>query len=325
MASSIFIGARGLAPGYLSLWLCVFFIGVCYGFIIPNLTKGVAMWFDSKELGRANGLLLIGANVGAGLGLALGAPLAEKLGGWRNVMFITGALSFVFSILWAVTAKERQYTGIMAELMKQRPGPLQGLKQVLAVKDIWLICITELFFIGNVLALGGIIPTYLVSNKGMTENQAGVCVALSALTTMAGMVVGPHLSDRVGLRKIFIWPFLLISAGNIALLPILCGWPLYVLVMFNGFVGGCILPQLRSIVMELKEIGPALSGSAFGAIFTINRIGGFTIPWLMGVIMTAFTAAFGFYFISLSAVIASILVLFIRETGHRKNSANRIT
>jgi hypothetical protein len=42
LAASLLVGARGLAPEFLSLWLCIFFMGVCYGFIIPNLTKGVS-------------------------------------------------------------------------------------------------------------------------------------------------------------------------------------------------------------------------------------------------------------------------------------------
>jgi MFS family permease len=317
LAGSLLVGARGLAPGYLTLWLSIFLMGVCYGFIIPNLTKGVAMWFGPEELGRANGLLLIGVNFGAGLGLGLGAPLAAALGGWRNVMLLSGVLCILLSILWAVTARERQYSGIIAELMKKRPGPIQGLKQVFAVKDIWLVCLAELFIIGNSIAVMGILPTYLV-NKGMSENQAGVFVALSTMTSLIGMVVGPYLSDRVGLRKLFVWPFLLLSAGNIALFPNLWGLPLYAVCMFNGFVVGCGLPQMRSIVMELPEIGPVLSGSAFGAIFTFNRIGGFVIPWLMGVVMTGFTASLGLYFIALAALIPVFLVLFLRETGSRK-------
>lgn len=316
--ASIFTGLRGVATGYLSLWLCVFLMGVTYGFIIPNLTKGVAMWFGPEELGRANGILLIGVSIGAGGGIALGAPLAEKLGGWRNVMILCGGLCFALWLVWMIAARERDYTGVVAELMKTRPGALEGLKKVFAVKDIWLICFTEVFVIGNSIAVIGILPTYLVNNKDMSGTQAGIFVALATLMSLIGMVVGPSMSDRIGLRKIFVWPFYLISAVNIALIAILSGWPLYMVWLLNGFILGCSLPQLRSIVMELQEIGPVLSGSAFGAIFTFNRIGGFVIPWMMGVVMTTVSASTGFYFISLIALIPPLLVLFVRETGHRK-------
>jgi MFS-type transporter involved in bile tolerance (Atg22 family) len=70
--------------------------------------------------------------------------------------------------------------------------------------------------------------------------------------------------------------------------------------------------------MELKEVGPLLSGSAFGAVFTFNRIGGFAVPWLMGLVMATTTASKGIYFIALIALIPPILILFVRETGRRK-------
>ena len=43
--ASIFAGARGLADHYIALWMYTFLMGVSFGFIIPNLTKGIAMWF----------------------------------------------------------------------------------------------------------------------------------------------------------------------------------------------------------------------------------------------------------------------------------------
>lgn len=314
--ASIFAGARGLADDHVALWMYTFLMGVSFGFIIPNLTKGIAMWFGPEELGRANGLLLIGVFVGIALGFALGPPVATLLGGWRNVMFLCSGMCLGLSALWLIAGREREYTGAMAELMRLRPGPFEGLKKVFSVKEIWLLCLTEVFVIGNMMAIGGILPTYLVE-KGMSENQAGVFIALNTLMLLIGLWVGPYLSDRSGLRKVFVWPFFLAGAVMIPLYAFLWGWPLYLVNLIGGFVVGCGMPQLRSIVMELEEIGAVLSGSAFGALFTFNRIGGFAVPWLMGAVMTAFNAEIGIYFIALLALIAPVLILFVRETGRR--------
>jgi MFS family permease len=317
LMASLFAGARGLAHSYAVLWATTFLMGVCFGFIIPNLTKGIAMWFGPEELGRANGILLIGAFIGATLGFALASPLAAMLGGWRNLMFISGFLCLALWGVWVVVGREREYTGIIADLMKLRPGPLEGLKKVFSVKEIWLLCMTEVFVIGNMMAVGGIMPTYLV-NKGMSENQAGAFIALNTLMVIAGMATGPYFSDKTGLRKVFVWPFFLVNAAALALMAVFWGWPLYMVNIMGGFLGGCALPQLRSIVMELEEIGPVLSGSAFGALFTFNRIGGFLIPGLMGAVMTAMNAKTGIYVIALLALIPPVLVLFVRETGRAR-------
>ena len=314
ICAAVLGGLRGLAVDFWTLWLCMLFIGVSYGFVIPNLTKGVAMWFGPSELGRANGLLLMGVAIGSGLGLLVGAPLAAALGSWQNVMFLGAGLSIILWVLWLTAAKERQPIGTMTEFMKARPGVWQGLRRVFTVKEMWLLCFIELVVIGRMGAIVGLLPTFLVE-RGMSDTEAGVFVSLTNWASLAGMFVGPWLSDRFGLRKIFIWPFLLVNVAMIGLIPVLWGWSLYLVWILSGLVAGMALPLLRSITMELKEIGPLLSGSAFGGIFTFNRIGGFVIPWLMGLVMTA-SAAIGVYFVAGLGVIPAALVLFLRETGH---------
>lgn len=315
IAAAVLGGLRGLATDFWTLWFCMLFIGVSYGFVIPNLTKGVAMWFGPSEVGLANGLLLMGPATGTGLGLLVGAPLATALGGWQNVMFFGGGLSAAMWVLWLAAAREREPTGVMAELLKARRNVRQGLRRVFTVKEMWVICFAELFIIGRVGALMGLLPSYLV-DKGMSDTEAGVLVSLANWSSLAGMFVGPWLSDRIGLRKVFVWPAILANVVLVGVMPVLWGWPLYLVWTLSGLVGGMVLPQLRSIIMELKEIGPLLAGSAFGGIFTFNRIGGFAIPWLMGVVMTGASAALGVYFVAGLGVIPAGLVAFVRETGH---------
>ncbi len=319
--TAILGGLRGFAFNFWSLWLPMLLMGVSYGFVTPNLAKGVAMWFGPSELSRANGILLMGPFIGGGLALIVAAPLAAALGGWQNVMFLGGGLAIASWILWLVAAREREPTGAMAEQMRARPPMLKGLRQVFSVRDIWLLGVVEMFVIGNLLAVVAIVPTFLVE-KGMSETEAGVFASLATWTGILGMFVGSWLSDRVGLRKVFVWPFFFANAGMVALVAVLWGWPLYLVFLLSGFLLGCSLPQLRSIVIELKEVGPILAGSAFGGIFTVSRIGGFAIPLLMGLVMTATgIAAAGFYFIAGLALIPPVLVLFVRETGRRATTA----
>jgi len=320
IGAAVMGGVRGFAVDYLTLWLCAFFMGISFGFLGPNLSKGVAMWFGPSELGRANGLMIMGPSLGMGLGLLLSAPLAGVLGDWQQVMFLGGGLAVAIWLMWVVAARERPPTGAMAELMKTRPGLWQGLRRVFTRKEIWLLCFAELIIGGRIAAVFGLLPTFLVA-KGMTDTQAGVMVSLANWSSLAGMFVGPWFSDRIGLRKVFVWPFLLVNAVLIGLIPVLWGWPLYLVWVVNGFFIGAALPQLRSIVMELKEVGPLLAGSAFGGISTFSRVGGFAVPWFMGMVMTGAGAATGFYFLAAIGVIPVALVLFVRETGHRAHGA----
>lgn len=200
---------------------------------------------------------------------------------------------------------------------------MQGLLQVFSVKEMWLFCFIELVAVGSIIALIGIIPSFMVE-KGMSPIQAGIFVSLITWTNLIGTLLGSWLSDRIGLRKVFIWPFLFANIPLLFLIPILWGWSLYLVWCLSGIMVGFAMPQLRSVIMEIKEIGPALSGSAFGGIFTFNRIGGFLMPWFTGLVMEAISAAAGVFLIASVTLIPPILVFYARETGHRVTGTTKI-
>ncbi len=73
----------------------------------PGATRTIAAWFPARQ--RALGMGI--ANAGASLGPALGIPLIVSLGesfGWRGVFVITGALGFVWLLLWLVLGPKQE-------------------------------------------------------------------------------------------------------------------------------------------------------------------------------------------------------------------------
>ena len=313
--ASLFSGIRGWVATFWELWATMFLLGASYGFIIPNLTKCVGIWFDRKELGRANGILLMGFSIGTSFGVSLGAPFGNLLGSWRYVMFCSGFLGFVVWLFWMIVAREPERHGPQELPGMIQPRVLTGLTTVFRVRDFWLICLSELFLVGCFIAIMGLMPIYLV-DIGVSENRAGLITSLSAWASIFGYFFGPYLSDRFGFRKTFSWPFLFAYAICIALVAFLRGWSLYIIWGLAGFIHACAVPIMRSIVTEIPENGPDLSGSAFGGIFTLNRIGGFALPWVMGLLMTVTgMPSAGFHFAAVLSIIPPILIFFVRETG----------
>lgn len=313
--ASVFSGLRGWVSDFRDLWATMFLLGASYGFIIPNLTKCVGIWFDHKELGRANGILLMGFSIGSSFGVSLGAPFGDFLGSWRYVMFCSGFLGLILWFFWMLVAREPEEQEPGRPRKRIQPSILTGFTAVFRVRDLWLICLAELFLVGCFIAIMGLMPIYLV-DIGVSENRAGLITSLSVWASIFGYFFGPYLSDRFGLRKRFTWPFLSAYAICIALVAFLRGWPFYITWGLAGFIHACAVPVIRSIIIEIEEIGPDLSGSAFGGIFTFNRIGGFALPWLMGLSMTVTgIPSAGFYFVAVTAIIPPILIFFVRETG----------
>lgn len=316
--SAVFCALRGFMPGFQGLTVAMFLFGASLAFIVPNLTKGIGLWFGRTELGRANGILSISVGVGLVLGNMTGASvLSPLLGGWRPTMWLTGAIAVVLLIVWLAGARERPVEEIAAEGAARQPGTWEGLKRVVRIKDLWLICLMEFCLVGGFLAFQGFLPTMLVE-KGMTAARAGLLLGLTLVSSGVFNVVGPSLSDRLGVRKPFVWPFLLLSSVGISLVAFFMGVPLIAVLILIAVGVGVAIPLFRTIVLEMEGIGPLHTGSAMGLIFTLNRVGAFILPVVMGVVID-FSHLFwpGFLLLGVLNLVAMRLCLAIKETGLR--------
>ena len=236
-------------------------------------------------------------------------------------MLFGAALSLLVWVMWAVLAREREPSGVMAELARWRPGFREGVARLFRVRDFCLLCIADVIMSGAIAAIGGHFPDILV-NKGMTEGMAGVYVGMSTWSSLVGMFIGPAFSDKVGLRKIFLWPVLFINIPLVVLLGFTMALPLLIVILIFGLIGGCAGPMLRVLILENERIGPILAGTAFGALATAAGIGAAVMPALMGMVMDATGELWsGFIMIAVLGIIPALAILPIRETGHRARAA----
>jgi MFS family permease len=316
--SAIFCALRGFMPDFQGLTVAMFLFGASLAFIVPNITKGIGIWFGRTELGRANGILSISVGVGLVLGNMMGASvLSPLLGGWRPTMWLTGAIAAVLFIVWIAGARERPVEEIAGEGAARQPGIWEGLKRVVRVRDLWFVCLIEFCLVGGFLAFQGFLPTMLVE-KGMTAARAGLLLGLTLMSSGVFNVVGPSLSDRLGVRKPFVWPFLLLSGIGVSLVAFFMGGPLIAVLILIAVGVGVAIPLLRTIVLEMEGIGPLHTGSAVGLIFVLNRLGAFILPVVMGVVID-FSHLFwpGFLLLGVLNLVAVRLCLAIKETGLR--------
>jgi len=318
IASAVSCALRGFMPGFQGLTVAMFLFGVSLAFVVPNLTKGIGMWFGRAKLGQVNGILIIAVGVGQVLGNMIGASvLSPLLGGWRPTMWLTGAIAVVLLIMWIAGARERPVEEIATEGAGHQLGTWDGLKRVVRVKDLWFVCLMEFCLLGGFLAFQGFLPTMLVE-KGMTAARAGLLLGLTLVSSGVFNVVGPSLSDKLGVRKPFVWPFLLLGTVGISLVAFLMGGPLICVLILIGVGAGVAIPLFRTIVLEMEGIGPLHTGSAIGLVFTLNRLGAFILPIAMGMVIDV-THLFWPAFLLLGALnlVAVKLCLAVKETGLR--------
>ena len=89
-----------LAGGLRSFCALRFLLGVGEAANWPGATKAVAEWFPRRERGWAVALFDSGSSFGAAVAVGIVPLMVLYFGGWRPAFLITGALGFVWVILW---------------------------------------------------------------------------------------------------------------------------------------------------------------------------------------------------------------------------------
>lgn len=177
--------------------------GVCYGVMMPNLPKLVGISYPSRQAGIANGIILSGLNIGAALGLFTGLLFP----GWKTAFVAVSVLLLVVGTLWVVLGRNAP-KGITILM----PSVINGIKRGIVSKNAWLIAFGQCLFLGAFVGLSGNFPTALEKIHRVNPQTAGAIASLLTWGVTLGNFLVPMISDKVGLRKIFVSSGALVSA-----------------------------------------------------------------------------------------------------------------
>jgi len=174
----------------------------------PASIKTVAEWFPKKERALAVGIFNSGANIGAVAAPAV-VPWLALIGGWQMAFIVTGALGFIWIIVWwlyyEVPARHRRVspselayitsdaasTDIIGEEQPATRYP------IFANKAIW-------GFMGGKLLTDPIwwfflfwLPSYLANIYNLDLKKLGAPLMIIYLAATIGSVGGGWLSSRL--------------------------------------------------------------------------------------------------------------------------------
>ena len=263
-------GFRYVAGSVNDLIICMFLIGAGMAMYAPNLPKALGNWFPQKDLAMANGISISGMGIGGAIAMVTAkSVLSPSFGGWRGAMVFLGGLVLLVAILWMVVYRDRPVEGTA---QRKKLNVFQNFKDVLKVKDIWLIAI---YYGLNMISLLAVVTLLPITLEERGVENAGGMVGIMMGATVVFNILGGMLSDRVGKRK----PFLIICAVVFGLCVLgfanFTGTALIVVLIIAGGAMGTIAPVLMSVPVEMERIGTALVGSAIGFIFMLGNTGGF--------------------------------------------------
>ena len=317
------VGAmRGLSNGFASLVAISFLLGLLISMVPIGLTKASYIWFPSRQLGLASGVLRTGSGIGSAISSMISATyLSPLLGGWRNVLFLYGAISVVLGIIWILTIKETQYA---RKTESETKVPVrQAISRVLHIRDVWLLGLTLFAYVGGMRAIAGYLPVYLRNRGWMAIHADGALTAFNLVGT-AGAIPLALVSDRVGRRKAVLVPAASIAIVCAGLLPIVSNAFVWAVVIALGVFFSAYIAITITMCLETEGVGAAHSGMAVGLLYTLQRVGHFMAP-PVGNSLASINLGMPFVFWASLFVFGLLILILVKETGWRVREDSKVT
>jgi len=309
--------ARGLSNSFTMLTLTTLITGLAYWSIPMNVHKALGIWFPKEQLGMANGVVAVGMALGYLLGSLLAATVFSPIfGGWRNVLFVYGAVAIVFSMLWWYSQEKE---GVAGQQRNQMITFRKAIGHVMRLRNVWMLCIATAGVIGCVYGMLGFLPLHL-RNLGWDPAIADSTLASFHAVSMLFTIPIALLSDRVGSRRgVLMASALLIGTGT-GLLGFSSGVLISVAVLIAGISRDGFMAITMTAIIEEKGIGPRFAGSAIGLNMSVIGISGFFAP-PFGNWLARFGTALPFLFWASLVFLGFTGYLFMRPSAAENTSS----
>ncbi len=292
------------APSYGLVILAAIILGLGGG----GLNGGTnALTSDLHPAGRGAALNLLGIFFGFG---ALTIPfLIGTLLGWGGlvrILLLAALLGLVPLALFG--------TGRFPDPKQPRGFPLREAKRIAGDPYLWLCAFLLFFQSGNEFAAGGWISTYLQETFAMTSTAASLALAGYWALIMAGRLAASRLLSKTGHHALVLGSAVLSLAAAILLIIAPNG---------GAAVAGCLLLGLGFAAIYPTTLAAAgarfaaVSGTAFGVIFSIALCGGILSPWLAGTIAMTSGLRRGFWLPVINCVMIVILQILLDRTAKK--------
>jgi NNP family nitrate/nitrite transporter-like MFS transporter len=305
---------RGTSGSFAALATTSFLFGVLVAVIPLNVHKLANIWVPKERAGLANGMLSMGMAVGFTVSTAISARwLSPELGGWRNVLYLLGGISLVFAILWSLTRNVGQHSVVPEQSVGKVPFK-EALLKVLRMKRIWLLGLVLLGQAGSVRSMLGYVPTYLETQRGWADATGGGPLVVFHLTSAVFTVPIAFLSDRIGSRRKVLLPALALTAMGVGFLAIPNNTSIWVLMLIAGITRDGFMAVFITMATETKGIGSAYAATALGALFTMERLGLFILPYIGGILAKNVNTELPFIVWGALAAVSFIVLYFLKES-----------
>ena len=309
-------------------WLLVLdrtLLGVAESLIFPSMLILLTNWFTRQERSRANAILILGNPVTVTWMAAVTGYLIRAVG-WQMTFILEGIPSVIWAFVWIVMASDRPHQArwlskesskkleAALELEQTMLPPQKNLASALRVPGVVLLCVQYFFWSFGVYGLVLWIPEMIRSGSKRGIETIGLLSAAPFLLAVVLMLLVAHFSDRALNRKVFVWPFLLISGVALFSSYTFSGTNFWFSYISLIVAGGAMYAPYGPFFAIVPEILPkSVAGEVMALINTFGALGGFLGTWLVGWLqaLTGNSRA-GFFTMSMSLLMAAGIILCLK-------------
>jgi NNP family nitrate/nitrite transporter-like MFS transporter len=308
----LFIGiagaARGLSNGFTMLAFAVLITGFAQWSVPMNVHKACGLWFTKEQLGMANGVVSVGMALGFLLGSFLAATVFSPLfGGWRNVVFVYGAVAAVFGTFWWLSQEKAQDKD---RHRNQNLAFQEALGHVMRLRNVWILCFATAAVSGGVNGMLGFLPLYLRDLSWEPAIADSTLASFHAASMLCAIPIA-LFSDRVENRHGVLMAAALLIAIGIGLLGFAGGVLISLAVLLAGVARDGFMAITMTAIIEVKGVGARFAGSATGLAMSVMGLANFIAP-PVGNWLTKFGAALPFLFWASFVFLGCVAYLFLR-------------
>jgi MFS family permease len=316
--TGVFAAFRLISPESFTI-LVISQTGIALGqpFVLNGVTKLATTWFSPKEEGLAVGLGSFALFIGMMIALGLTPQLVHTVG-FTGMLQIYSAMGVLGAIVFLL------FTRSVPPTPPAKPDdtvPVAGWRSVghiLKNRDFVILGFIALIGTGVFNGLATWLEKILNELHNIPMNMAGTISAVLIISGMAGCIVIPVISDRIGRRKPFLIIASFVGATTIFLLIFAKSFGAN---LVNGIAIGFFFISALPIMLTMSsEInGPKFAGISVGYLQLLGNASAVVLVWLMEILRSAsggFTAPLAML-VSL-LLVSFIISLLIRDT--RPNS-----
>jgi ACS family hexuronate transporter-like MFS transporter len=174
-----------------------FVLGIGEGGAFPGAIKTVVEWIPKHRQALANGIVIGGSALGA----VVAPPLCVYLiniTGWRGVFLVTGAIGFIWLIVWLLLPKQKakkEDLEFSIDTNKQNLKTKISLLQILKIKEVWVFIMIRFLLDPIFYFYMFWIPKYLNETRSIDINLIGSLFWIPFLALGISNMLGGWISD----------------------------------------------------------------------------------------------------------------------------------